>query len=804
MSLPGATFSHISPPAATAPDAAKARAFLNLHVAPEPTPSDLCGILHKPLFDATVRAGAVDKGDAINKTVDALQQINAVWVSDSLEWSEFLAVLTCLGFPMPAALNNDEQPLFSTPPEFPHNAASLRPVTRSPAVALRDIAVYAHRSTRRLSELLFAMLYVRGRALTAAYRFRSLSQESEMSSQTAALKAEVERLKRKLIERSSKADDDRRRRVIAESYLNVMHEKTMNDRAAAAGHRRFEETQQWQDLSHCSADSGRSARCRPLSEAYPKEQSADQQTTGSKSFDLQRGPNTPNVDFATRNRLNAHSSQDMPIPELPSALPARRSIFRKSIDYDAIKAQQNQQGTNHRPGSSAVSQTARARERGIVARDPSFTVDHHHRTTPTPHLSTEALQALASDPSAATRTVTIPASSSGSDSTTHSSSAASDVHTEKSGGSSGASNDGRPGSKQQESRPQSAGRRFTLFPTRSTGDMRQRSATLSPTPVSSLTERLRSDSAEKFEKDGNGVRKRLSRMFSFGRGSRDKRSRSPPPPLPNKSDTRSADKENTTAKGSGTPDVRSRPVILLTAAKAVTGPVASASAQPAALPSILRHAYTAPSRMLRTEMERDSVARIEDTERGKCIEEQSSHNHHSKPKNSTSILTSGPASATIPPRSGSAADTRPPRVKPIKTSVDDVPLQVIRDKYFENRRRRTYHGQVSFALDPTYMDPHSYPNNQEQHQHRARRPKSRPSILGVSPVDHVRRHSWGPHRYCPPQQAALQYYPDLPHPHNQQQHQPQQQQHSVQMIAPTPLLASPGSSEYASHRHYPR
>ncbi|KAJ3147956.1 hypothetical protein HDU89_005030 [Geranomyces variabilis] len=307
------------------PVSAPRPSHLSLHLIAEQIPDDLRGFLAKPLFDATITAGSVDKADAVSRTTAALKQVQAVWQVGTLEWSELAAVLHCLGFPMQKEDNLNAAaaasfPQSETPTTLPTTVVATAP-SPLPPICLPEIAQHAHRSTRRLSELLFSLLYVRGRALTTAYRAK-VSAHQLQANQVSQLKAEIERLKRKLIERSSKADDDRRRRVLAE---NALHDLTA------------------ERVVEGSADHSRRRRF-----------------VGSKSFDIQRAPRgavadltaTPrtSVDAAgaavaaeTQTQTPHEVARRPPLPQPRAAtLPARRSIFRKSWDHDTALKMHNQ------------------------------------------------------------------------------------------------------------------------------------------------------------------------------------------------------------------------------------------------------------------------------------------------------------------------------------------------------------------------------------------------------------------------------------------------------------------------------
>ncbi|KAI8820441.1 uncharacterized protein EV422DRAFT_620369 [Fimicolochytrium jonesii] len=141
---------------------------MHLQLSYQPNPSELeLAEVGKSLFEVTMSSTATDKASAMEKTVEVLRTVQACWNgNDKPEWTELLAVLGCLGFPTAT---------FSSS----HDGLEENSEERSSA-GLLDIASYAHRSTRRLSSLLFAILYVRGRAVTAIYQSKCNEQQLEL------------------------------------------------------------------------------------------------------------------------------------------------------------------------------------------------------------------------------------------------------------------------------------------------------------------------------------------------------------------------------------------------------------------------------------------------------------------------------------------------------------------------------------------------------------------------------------------------------------------------------------------------
>ncbi|KAJ3008791.1 hypothetical protein HKX48_008335 [Thoreauomyces humboldtii] len=364
---------------------------LHLFITPEPVPLDLQSVLTEPLFDATIRAGARDRPDAINKTIHALRNAAIVWKADSTEWSELVAVLNCIGFPMATSPRASPSP--------PLTSADLTAAESHPeahTVALQEIAAYAHRSTRRLSELLFAMLYVRGRVLTNAYRTKSMTQQAD-AAQIVSLKAEVERLRRKVLERGSKSDDDRRRRVVAEGYLKDMQDLTINEIALRKSARPTDLTR---PRIHPTLP-------RPVSESFLRREFVKDVGTGSTSFEIQR---TPSVTEAFAESTSPRGGDGAGAGRLP----VRRSIFRKSSEE--------------------------ARPRQGSEPEPSVLDDLHFRGLAA-KMELGRLKAVENSAGGLSE-VTLSPSSTGSDTNTHSSSGGSDVVTNKSAGSSGCSTSG--------------------------------------------------------------------------------------------------------------------------------------------------------------------------------------------------------------------------------------------------------------------------------------------------------------------------------------------------------------------------
>ncbi|KAJ3170858.1 hypothetical protein HDU87_008686 [Geranomyces variabilis] len=372
------------------PVSAPRPSHLSLHLTAEQIPDDLRGFLANPLFDATLTAGSVDKADAVSRTTAALKQVQAVWQVGTLEWSELAAVLHCLGFPMHKEDSPNAIAASFPQSEIPTTLSTAVVATGPsplPPISLPEIAQHAHRSTRRLSELLFSLLYVRGRALSTAYRAKVSAHQSE-ATQVSQLKAEIERLKRKLIDRSSKADDDRRRRVLAENALSDLTAERVMD------------------------GSGDHSRRRCF--------------VGSKSFDIQRAPRGAIADSTTTPRTSVEAvgaavgaepqtqapheaARRPPLPQpRATTLATRRSIFRKSWDHDTALKMHNQL---HKKSLEIA-------PLGPVLGDLAFPAAATSRQTANVHgLGNSALDGAKPSASSAGSTATITASSSaGSDS----------------------------------------------------------------------------------------------------------------------------------------------------------------------------------------------------------------------------------------------------------------------------------------------------------------------------------------------------------------------------------------------------
>lgn len=110
-----------------------------------------------------------------------------------------------------------------------------------------SLACYAHKSTRRLSELLFAILYVRGRLISSAHRKKAMKLQTEMG----GLQAEVDRLRGKLKECVEKRDEERKRRIAAETELAKASKELKAERERRAALTR---TSSSGNLQYISAD----------------------------------------------------------------------------------------------------------------------------------------------------------------------------------------------------------------------------------------------------------------------------------------------------------------------------------------------------------------------------------------------------------------------------------------------------------------------------------------------------------------------------------------------------------------------
>ncbi|KAI9105220.1 hypothetical protein DFS34DRAFT_644037 [Phlyctochytrium arcticum] len=188
---------------------------LYLHLTYEQTPAELESVVVKSLFDVTIRSGARDKSDAIKATGEALEEVRHVWGVDSVEWKEVMAVLHCFGFPTAGASINDAT-------DTPSVNNDDDPVALS-----HSLASAACRNSRRLSELLFSILYVRGRILATAYRTKNLRLEAE-TSRMARMKTQMDRLKDRLAEKTQQLEEERTRRIAAEKTLKSALQDTMN------------------------------------------------------------------------------------------------------------------------------------------------------------------------------------------------------------------------------------------------------------------------------------------------------------------------------------------------------------------------------------------------------------------------------------------------------------------------------------------------------------------------------------------------------------------------------------------------
>ncbi|RKO91024.1 hypothetical protein BDK51DRAFT_31902 [Blyttiomyces helicus] len=208
-------------------------------------PADLRGTGVSYLPQPALLQGATDRRDAAARNLEALVALRDGWASTTAsdspstfrgrEWAELLAVLDCFvllnglfGYtshmPPTPARDSTSVPASTIPrpgTPIPENRAPTPP--RAPPT-LRILSTIAARSSRRLSELLVAILYVRSRSLAVAHRTRALKLESEIA-----------RLRVQLAERDTRVDAERRRRGVLERALRSVLEQGPK---AAVGERR--------------------------------------------------------------------------------------------------------------------------------------------------------------------------------------------------------------------------------------------------------------------------------------------------------------------------------------------------------------------------------------------------------------------------------------------------------------------------------------------------------------------------------------------------------------------------------------